>query len=89
MVDWSKIKREYIPEAEVPTERLRGTDWDTVFGNIPEDQALVVKEPEVCLSTIRIALSRKQKEGKFKNYRVISKGRHGVGTIYIVNIKES
>jgi hypothetical protein len=85
MVDWSKIKKEYIQANQVPTGRARESQWNNIFADIPKGQALVLREPEVSSGTIRAALKRMQAHGKFKNLKFISKGVHGSATIYVVN----
>jgi hypothetical protein len=89
MTDWYKIKREYVPLEQVPPPHTRGTSpWDEIFGSIPKGQALVLREPEVSSGTVRAALTRKHKEGKFKNIQFSSKGVHGSGIIYISNTEK-
>ena len=90
MVDWSKIKREYVPLQEVPPAHQRGSSpWDEIFGSIPKGQALVLKEGEVSSSTVRAALTRKHKEDKFKNIQFSTKGAHGNALLYLANTDTS
>jgi hypothetical protein len=89
MVDWNKIKKEYISANDVPTGHGAHSEWDNIFAEIPKGQALVLHEPEVNSGTIRAALMRKQRKGQFKNLRYRSKGKHGTATIYVVNIEKS
>jgi hypothetical protein len=87
MVDWKKVKKEFIPANEVPGGHgaQNPAQWDELFSGIPKGQALVLHEPEINSGTIRNALRRTQKDGKFKNLRVSTKGIHGRATIYITN----
>lgn len=86
MVDWEKIKKEYISAKEVPEPHSRESPWDEIFSSIPKGQALVLREPEVNAGTVRGALKRKQNKGKFKNLRYSSKGTHGSAVIYVTNM---
>jgi hypothetical protein len=88
MVDWRKIKKEYVPATEVPVGRGTGAPWDEIFGDIQKGQALVLHEPEVSAGTIRAALQRQQKYGKFKNLKVTTKGVHGTAIIYVSNTEK-
>lgn len=89
MVDLDKLKLEFIPIEEVPTAKTRAAPWDDVFSKIPRGQALVLKEPQFNAGTLRAALVRRQKAGKWKNLKYSSKGRHGSATIYIMNTEKS
>jgi len=89
MVDWNKIKKEYVPSIEVPTGRGTGAPWDEIFGGIPKGQALVLHEPEISAGTIRAALQRMQNRGKFKNLHMSTKGIHGTATIYVTNTEKA
>jgi hypothetical protein len=89
MVDWSKVKKEFIPASEVPSGHAPQGQWDEVFGSIPKGQALVLHEPEVNSSTVRQALQRMQKHGKYKNLRVSTKGVHATATVYITNTEKA
>jgi len=88
MVDWSKIKKEYVSLDEVPVPHSRATEWDELFSSVPRGQALVLHEPDVNSGTVRGALQRKQKQGKFKNLQYSSKGVHGSATVYISNTEK-
>lgn len=89
MVDFNKIKKEYISIDEVPAPHTRASQWDELFSSIQKGQALVLHEPEVNASSTRAALQRKQKEGKFKHLQYSSKGVHGSATLYISNTEKS
>jgi len=88
MVDWNKIKKEYISANDVPTGHGAQSEWDNIFTEIPKGQALVLHEPEVNAGTIRAALQRKQRHGKFKNLKVTTKGVHGTATVYVTNTEK-
>lgn len=85
MTDWTKIKKEYVSIDEVPPPHQRASPWDEIFSSIPAGQALILKEPDVSGGTVRAALDRKHKEGKFKNIQYSSKGLHGKATVYLSN----
>ena len=89
MVDWKNLKKEYISSNEVPTGRDRESPWNDIFADIPKGQALVLHEPEVSAGTIRAALQRKQKNGKFKNLKVTTKGVHGTAIVYVTNTEKA
>lgn len=89
MVDWSKVKKSYIPASEVPKARREGSPWDEIFSNIPKGQALVLHEPEVNAGTVRGALQRMHRHGKFKNIEMSTKGLHGDATIYVINTEKA
>lgn len=88
MVDWSKIKKEYIAANDVPTGRGSQSPWDEIFAEIPSGQALVLHEPQVNSGTVGQALRSRQRKGKFKNLKISTKGRHGTATIYITNTEK-
>jgi hypothetical protein len=78
--------KEYVSVDEVPPPHQRvSSPWDEIFGSIPLGKALVLKEGEVSSSTVRAALVRKHKQGKFKNIQFSSKGAHGNALIYLAN----
>lgn len=85
MVDWSKIKKEYIEASDVPTGRGKGVPWEEVFGSIPKGKALVLHEPEINSATVRSALRMMQRRGKFRNLTMIAKGPRGKTMIYVTN----
>jgi hypothetical protein len=91
MVDWKKVKKEFIPASEVPLGHgaQNPAQWDELFSSIPMEQALVLHEPELSAGTIRNALRRMQKVGKFKNLKISTKGIHGRATIYITNTEKA
>ena len=89
MLDITKLKTEFIPISEVPTGRSRNSPWDIIFDKVPKGQALVLKEPEVSAGTIRAALQRKHKAGKYKHLSIVTKGAHGTAAIYILNNDKS
>lgn len=89
MVDFNKIKKEYISINEVPPPHTRTTEWDEIFSSIPKGQALVLHEPDINSGTVRGALQRKHKDGKFKNLQYSSKGVHGSAIVYISNIEKA
>jgi len=89
MVDWSKIKKEYIQASQVPIGRGSESPWDEIFSDIPKGQALVLHEPEVSAGTVRAALQRQHKHGRFKNIHITTKGVHGTATIYITNTEKA
>lgn len=88
MVDWSKVKKEYIPANETPSKRTKGLLWDVIFAEIPKGQTLVLHEPEVNSGTVRAALQRRWMVGKFKNLHIVTRGRLGTATIYIINTEK-
>jgi hypothetical protein len=89
MVDWNKIKKQYISSNDVPSGHGPKAQWDEIFGDIPKGQALVLHEPEISAGTIRAALQRMQNNGKFKNLQLSTKGIHGTATIYITNTEKN
>jgi hypothetical protein len=89
MVDWSKIKKEYISATSVPTGRTSQSPWDEIFADIPRGQALVLHEPEVNAGTVRQALQNRHNKGKFKYIYVTTKGVHGTATIYVTNSEKA
>lgn len=89
MVDWTKVKKEFIAASEVPSGHGAQSPWNAIFNEIPKGQALVLHEPEVNAGTVRGALQRMHKHGKFKNLRFTSKGVHGTATIYITNTEKA
>jgi len=89
MVDWSKVKKSYIPASEVPSGHGAQSPWDKIFEEIPKGQALVLHEPDVSAGTVRQALHTRHRKGKFKNLRMSTKGRHGIAVIYVTNIEKA
>ena len=77
-------KYEVIPANEVPGLRTR-FKWDEVFESIPKDMAIIIPKEEVHNSTIRAALSARQKKGEFKNLKVVSRKVGGVTKTYVLN----
>jgi hypothetical protein len=89
VVDWSKVKKEFIPANDVPTAgRGAQSPWDEIFNEIPKGQAWVLHEPEVNAGTVRGALKRMHKRGKFKYIRFSTKGIHGNAMIYLTNTEK-
>jgi len=77
-------KYEVIPVTEVPG--LRSTyKWDEVFESIPKDMAMIIPKEEVHNSTVRAALSARQKRGVFKNLKVVTRSVGGVTKTYVLN----
>jgi hypothetical protein len=91
MVNWKTIKKEFIPANQVPLGHgaQNPAQWNELFSSIPKEQALVLHEPEVSAGTIRNALLRMQKKGKFKNLKISTKGIHGKATIYVTNTEKA
>jgi hypothetical protein len=78
-----KDKLKFISANEVPYTRQ--TKWDEIFAQIPKGQALVLEEPEVNADTLRAALLRRKRQGKFKNLQMIARGKRGHRKSYVAN----
>lgn len=76
-IDLKQLKR--IPVEEVPTSKW--TKWDDVFSSIPEGEALVVPNESAHPVSIREAIRRRKKKGKYLNYSVVMSGKNS----YIVH----
>lgn len=77
-----------IPKEEVPKKRSRRTRWDVIFRAIPNGQAAVLTESNISLSAVRQALKRRKRKGLYQHLSIITEGKKGQQTIYIVNNKE-
>ena len=75
----------FIEESEVPKVRPQ-TPWEEIFSAIPPGKATVFEPEQVSPSTVRTALKRYQKKGKFVSLRMtarkIAGGRYKT---YVVN----
>jgi len=72
---------ELIDATEVPERKYqRGIDWEEIFSKIPSGKAAVIQPEQLHSSTVRTALKRFQKRGKFTNLfmttRKIAKGKY-------------
>lgn len=87
-IDMENLK--FVPASEVPASHRHGeTNWEALFTRVPRGQAIVLHEPDVFASSISQALRRMQKrDGKFKNLQVVTRGKHGTATIYLLNTEK-
>lgn len=78
-------KLERIPEGEVPFKKR--TKWDKIFESIPKGEAVVIPEEMAHPTSVRQALARRQRQGRFNELQILSRGRRGQRKTYIVNPK--
>lgn len=79
-------KYEVIPVNEVPDlERRAREKWNEIFESIPKDMAIIIPKEEAHNTTIRAALSARQKRGEFKNLKIVSRKVGGVTKTYVLN----
>ena len=75
----------FVDEQEVPEISVR-TQWEEIFGKIPRGKALVLQHEQAAPSTVRTALKRHQKKGKFKNLFLTTRKVEGNKYVsYVVN----
>lgn len=83
-----KLKTEdlrFVDAEDVPKIVVR-TPWEEVFSKIPLGKALVLQHEQASPSTVRTALKRYQKEGKYRNlYMTTRKVAKGKYVTYVVN----
>jgi len=82
-IDLKKLK--FIPTSEVPERIMGGLDWGTIFSSIPEKQALVLSEDIVNPSTVKQAVLRFKRRGKFLHLRTIERSINGKTIVYVTN----
>lgn len=70
--------------SEVP-EKESKSKWDLVFSKLPEGKVLVFSPAEVDLNGVRQALIRRQKDGKFVNFKAFQRTIDGKTWLYVVN----
>jgi hypothetical protein len=81
-----KLKRPvYLNEEDVPTAIRKTFDWESVFEDIPVGKARQIGEDEAHYTTVRQALDRFQKIGKFKNYYIKTRKEGNQRVSYVVN----
>jgi hypothetical protein len=78
----------YINEVDVPIAIRRKFDWERVFNEIPNGKARLIGEDEAHYTTVRQALNRLQKVGKFKNYYIKTRKEGDQRVSYIVNSQD-
>jgi len=81
---------ELISENDIPTKKHQnGMLWESIFDNIPQGQAAKFQPEDVNIASIRAALKRFKRKGKFKNMyvtgRKIAKNKF---ISYVVNPNE-
>jgi hypothetical protein len=82
----NRLKRPvYLNEADVPTAIRKKFDWESVFNDIPIGKARQIGGDEAHYTTVRQALSRLQKMGKFKKYYIITRKVGNQRVSYVVN----
>ena len=82
----NRLKRPvYINEGDVPTAIRRKFDWESVFNEIPNGKARQIGEEEAHYTTVRQALGRLQKIGKFKNYYIKTRKEGNQRVSYVVH----
>lgn len=74
----------FVPISEVP-EVVRKTIWGDVFKKIPMGQALILTEAEASPETVRSALRRYQKDGKFTHLEGTTRKVNDKRVVYILN----
>ena len=78
----------FIDEKEVPV-RIRGTPWEEIFRSIPKGKVLVLQPDQVRSDTVRTALKRLQKKGKFRRLYMTTKKIGELKYVsYVVNPSE-
>ena len=86
----NKLKRPvYLNEEDVPTAIRKTFDWENVFREIPIGKARLIGEDEAHYTTVRQALNRLQKLGKFKNYFIKTRKEGNQRVSYVVNPKDA
>lgn len=71
-IDPNNLK--FIEEQDIPEKTVRtGTPWKKVFGSIPKGKVLVFHPDEVSSDTVRTALKRFQRKGKFKHLQMTTR----------------
>ena len=81
-----KLKLTFIDARDVPHVRKRCEpceDWEKIFSMILVGKALHVKASERKAVTVRMALRRLQKQGKFSRFKHVQRQ----GDSYIINPK--
>lgn len=73
----------FIPNDEVPIKIP--TKWDSIFSSIPKGKSLVLKDSQANPDSMRGALIRRKRQGKFKNLRLVVRGKKGNRTAYLMN----
>ena len=82
----NRLKRPvYLNEEDVPKAIRKKFDWEGVFNEIPVGKARLIGEDEAHYTTVRQALNRLQKMGKFKNYYVKTRKEGNQRVSYVVN----
>lgn len=79
-IDIDKLER--IPVSEVPYKKQ--TKWDEVFKSIVKGEAIVIPEELALPTSVRQALTRRQKRGQFNHLQIISRGQKGQRKTYII-----
>ena len=74
----------FVPISNLPTIR-RKTQWEEIFEQIPKGQALVLTDEEASPETVRSALRRYQKKGKFTHLEGTTRKVNGEKVVYILN----
>ena len=67
--DLQRISEDEIPERTVQT----GIQWEEIFKSIQTGEVLVFQPDQVASTTVRTALRRLQKKGKFKKLHSTSR----------------
>jgi hypothetical protein len=75
----------YINEEDVPSSIRKRFDWESVFSEIPEGKARQIGMDMAHYTTVRQALVRAQKKGKFKNYYIKTRKEGNQRVSYVVN----
>ena len=82
----SRLKRaQFIDEEEIPSSMRQRVDWESIFGDIPEGKARVIGSDEAHYTTVRQALQRFQKMGKFENYYIKTRKIGNARASYVAN----
>ena len=64
----------FIEENDIPVKTIRtATPWVKIFSSIPKGKALVFHPDEIGSDTVRSALKRLQKKGKFKHLHMTAR----------------
>ena len=77
MVNTMVIKVEdlvFEDNAKLPAAVVRGAPWDKIFAAIPAGKHVKLSKDQVSDSSVRSALKRAQKNGKFLDYKVMQRG---------------
>lgn len=75
----------FIPISEVPEISRKKTQWEEILSSIPQGEAVVIPADQASPATVRSAVSRYQKRGKFTQLRAASRKIKGEITTYILN----